>query len=164
MDYNNALNFLINVVIYGAAWFAGWMAIMAVNARWRKEKRQYDKDKVQHDRIIVKKNEEAKVLTDIEKKITDKQTILQELEAKEKALLNQILEVIKPTTDNDVSDNDSKVEPEVHSEEANEPVEPEKQESIDELTTVELRALAKDRGLKGFSRMSKAELIHKLAQ
>lgn len=158
MDVDKALNILLITVILSAAWFILWTSIMGVNARWRKEKREYDKDKAQHERIIVKKNEDERKLSELEQQIADKQAKLLELEEAEAKIVKRVLNgSISSEAKNVPEDNITTVESE-----KTDAVSENETRTLDELTVVELRTLARDRNIKGFSRMSKDELITKL--
>lgn len=52
-----ALEVLAAVMIYATAWFIGFTSIMGVPAVWRKFKKMSDKEKKEHEEIIVKRAE-----------------------------------------------------------------------------------------------------------
>lgn len=132
-----ALNFLGVVVTYAAAWFAAFGTLMGTTTLWKFLKRKFDREEVKYEKIIVKKATEK---VELEK---ENQELAAAIEAKKKELadLEQTLEAFEVEDD-----------PE---EDALEP------EAIDysKLTVEELRAIAKERKVKGYSRKKKDELL-----
>lgn len=146
MNSDTAYEILKVVLMLGLAWFGLWVSIMGVVAFWKKVVK-IDKVKADHERLIIKRAETAKELLDLEEK---KNTIQEEI-IKLQADALAIKPVEEKAEEITLPDNEE-IESEVVVEE---PV----KVDYDKMTTVELRQLAKARNVKGFSRMSKAELI-----
>jgi hypothetical protein len=137
-----AIDMFFRIIIFTGFVAGPIMVLILVMYQYEKYKKWKDKDKKDAERIIVKMNEDivktgvsVNVLT---AKETELKLSVQAYEAKLNELKEKAREVI--TTDNDEK-------------------EPEKSE---ELNIKQLQALARERKIKGFSRMKKEDLIKQL--
>ncbi len=142
-----ALDFFIMILMYALAYLTFWLAIMLPVPIWAKIKKMTDQEKKKAERIIVKMNDDIKkgdeYISAIDKMIKQREDRLKELEEREAEL------------------NKSNVESSEEVDKEAETVPLEKVENK-EWSAIELRDLAKKRGIKNFSRMKKKELLKKL--
>jgi len=136
-----ALDILIRILIYSGFVAVPIMVLMFLMYRYEKYKRWKDKDQKEAERILVKRHEDieksAQAINVLETKETELKLDIELLEQKKKELLAEIHE-----DQEDPSADETK--------------------SASDVTIKELHKLAKEKGIKGFSRMSKATLLQRL--
>lgn len=134
------LDMVIRVALYGAIYFVAWVAFLSPLPLWNKYKKNRDKEKKEAERIIVKMNEDIKKDT---ASISVLKEILAELD-KKLAAKKKELESLDPDDSNqdkqDQADDSNKLT----------------------ITVNELRLEAKEKRIKGFSRMNREKLLQVL--
>jgi hypothetical protein len=130
---------VLRVIAFGLMWFCGWVGLFSVLVAWNRYKKGRDKVKREAERKIVKLNEDiakdTQSITVLKDEI-EKLTILRDARANEiKEMGNHAASIAEITSD----------------------------DSPKTLTVKELRVLAKEHGIKGFSRMKKQRLLELLA-
>ena len=134
------LDLLVRVLFYGAIYFVAWIAILSPLPLWNKYKKNRDKEKKETERIIVK------MADDIKK------------DADRIATLNKTITDL----DKQIAEKKEQLEQLASEQAANEVPEAEIVDEHPEITVAQLRITAKEKGIKGFSRMSKEKLLKTL--
>jgi septal ring factor EnvC (AmiA/AmiB activator) len=140
MDYQQALNILINVILYSLAVAAPLIMLIIVMYQYEKYSKWRAKEQKEADRIIVKMNEDivntSKTINHLKDQEAALEKKIKEYEER-KVLLQDEIGVVEKAT-------------------------PEESKPLDQMNIKELHAVARERGIKGFSRMSKDELLKAL--
>jgi cell division protein FtsB len=140
MDYQQALNIFINVILYSLAIATPLIILIIVMYQYEKYTKWRAKEQKDADRIIVKMNEDivntSKSINHLKETEAALEKKIKEYE-EQKLLLQEELNI----DDNAVI---------------------EESKPLDQMNIKELHAVAKTRGIKGFSRMAKDQLLKAL--
>jgi predicted transcriptional regulator len=141
------LDLLIRVLLYATIYFIAFAALLSPLPLWNKYVKTRDKEKKEAERIIVKMNDKKeKNLKEISNQVDRINTLDQQIEIREKKLAELKYELDEPI------------------QEIPEDAEEETQEiDYENLKVIELREIGKKRGIKGATRMKKAQLVKLLS-
>jgi hypothetical protein len=141
MDYQQALNVLINVILYSLAIASPLIVLIIVMYQYEKYTKWRAKEQKEADRIIVKMNEDVISTSKTIDKLESKKLELEKKIAQYELMKKEQMESLKIVEEND---------------------EPIVKKDYADMNIKELHDVAREMKLKGFSRMSKDELIKAL--
>ncbi|MDX9692205.1 MAG: Rho termination factor N-terminal domain-containing protein [Acholeplasmataceae bacterium] len=141
MDYQQALNILINVILYSLSIATPLIVLIIVMYQYEKYTKWRAKEQKEADRIIVKMNEDVIATSKTIDKLESKKLELEKKIAQYELMKKEQLEALNI--------DEEKQQPEV-------------KKALIDMNIKELHEVAREAKLKGFSRMSKDELIKAL--